>query len=467
MSVLGKRPFIEALLSSLSEEELERFASLINTKGQPTNLRLEPGFGDSLPASAPATVAERIKPVNLIVGSNSIYTGILVYGDTYCAFIGTIAFREDIIKLLKIDVASRKVIPMDEKLTADELRRVLDDAINGSGGSVLPDTSEASAGDVLTLDSDKELSWAAPENELPNTSGASAGDVLTLDANKEPAWVAPSSGGSETHDVYVSTDRGATWSETPISLEEWIANCEAGNVYTADGIWVKITNLLGRESVRLRLISHDSIYMYFNYPSARSKTTWQFVDMVSKYTLIGLPLNLLATANGGLAASTLNSFLTGTLSSDVTLYASCAAGYGNAVCMHQNNEALFQSLPDILQKHIKTSNRSCPMVDGIVYKTDGTATLHTTTQAMPMKIFDLTNNELYNSSYLTNSHIKGASDRICYAYDGTVATGYLLASSSDLGNGQYKWIAQSSNGITTDYVDSYHNGYYQAQAFCI
>lgn len=33
---------------------------------------------------------------------------------------------------------------------------------------------------------------------LPDPASASAGDVLTLDSNKDPAWVAPSGGGSHT-----------------------------------------------------------------------------------------------------------------------------------------------------------------------------------------------------------------------------------------------------------------------------
>lgn len=59
----------------------------------------------------------------------------------------------------------------------------------------LPDSSEASVGDVLSLDSDKEPVWSTPESELPSTGSASVGDVLTLDEDKEPVWSAPSGGG--------------------------------------------------------------------------------------------------------------------------------------------------------------------------------------------------------------------------------------------------------------------------------
>lgn len=39
---------------------------------------------------------------------------------------------------------------------------------------------------------------------LPDPTSASAGDVLTLDANKDPAWVAPSGGNSDWEDVDLS-----------------------------------------------------------------------------------------------------------------------------------------------------------------------------------------------------------------------------------------------------------------------
>ena len=59
----------------------------------------------------------------------------------------------------------------------------------------LPDTSEASEGDILSLNSEKEPEWSTPESGLPDTSEASAGDVLSLDSDKEPVWSAPSGGG--------------------------------------------------------------------------------------------------------------------------------------------------------------------------------------------------------------------------------------------------------------------------------
>ena len=51
----------------------------------------------------------------------------------------------------------------------------------------LPDTSEASEGQVLKLNAQKKPEWAS-ENELPATASATAGQILGLDADKNPEW---------------------------------------------------------------------------------------------------------------------------------------------------------------------------------------------------------------------------------------------------------------------------------------
>ena len=60
--------------------------------------------------------------------------------------------------------------------------------------SEVPSGSAASAGDVLTLDTNKKPKWTTPESELPSTGSASEGDVLSLNASKEPVWSTPSGG---------------------------------------------------------------------------------------------------------------------------------------------------------------------------------------------------------------------------------------------------------------------------------
>ena len=57
----------------------------------------------------------------------------------------------------------------------------------------LPNTADASAGQVLKLDAQKKPVWG-DEAELPDTASASQGNALLLDAEKKPVWGAVSGG---------------------------------------------------------------------------------------------------------------------------------------------------------------------------------------------------------------------------------------------------------------------------------
>lgn len=70
-----------------------------------------------------------------------------------------------------------------------------DELITREDVNEVPDGSTSSAGDVLSLDSNKKPKWTTPESGLPDTASASAGDVLSLDSDKKPVWSAPSGGG--------------------------------------------------------------------------------------------------------------------------------------------------------------------------------------------------------------------------------------------------------------------------------
>ena len=195
MSVLRKKPFIETLLGQLTADELKRLESVINQEGTPEPMSLKLNSGNALPASAPESVANKIKLVGLNLGSET-KVGVLIYHSTsYCAFIGTvIAEKTDMIPLYHINVAKRIAAPVVEKLTADELRRVLDDALESKGAG----EGEVSIEVVSTLPSsgEEDTLYLTPANassaggvvEIPVPTGADEGKVLTVTSQGGTSW---------------------------------------------------------------------------------------------------------------------------------------------------------------------------------------------------------------------------------------------------------------------------------------
>lgn len=74
------------------------------------------------------------------------------------------------------------------------------DAKIPSAAQLVPSTSGATSGDVLTFDG-SDVGWAAAGGGLPDPTSAAAGDVLTLDSSKNAVWQAPSSGGADLEGV--------------------------------------------------------------------------------------------------------------------------------------------------------------------------------------------------------------------------------------------------------------------------
>ena len=73
----------------------------------------------------------------------------------------------------------------------------------------LPNTADASAGQVLKLDAQKKPVWG-DEAELPDTAEASQGNALLLNEDKEPVWGAISGGTKLYKHTGVLNNTGAT-----------------------------------------------------------------------------------------------------------------------------------------------------------------------------------------------------------------------------------------------------------------
>lgn len=63
---------------------------------------------------------------------------------------------------------------------------------NQAGTMVVANSTGATQGQVLTLDSNLKPAWADASGGLPSTTGATQGQVLALDSNLEPQWATQS-----------------------------------------------------------------------------------------------------------------------------------------------------------------------------------------------------------------------------------------------------------------------------------
>ena len=75
----------------------------------------------------------------------------------------------------------------------------------------LPNTADASAGQVLKLDAQKKPVWGDEAEELPDTADASQGNALLLDAEKKPVWGSVSGGTKLYKHVIKYHNEGSTY----------------------------------------------------------------------------------------------------------------------------------------------------------------------------------------------------------------------------------------------------------------
>lgn len=88
----------------------------------------------------------------------------------------------------------------------------------------LPDYSEASSGDILSIDEDGDLYWTeiSSPTEIPDTETAGVNEVLSLDPNKEPIWrsvLEVPSVSPQLHDKILSNDGYELfWRDIPTTI---------------------------------------------------------------------------------------------------------------------------------------------------------------------------------------------------------------------------------------------------------
>lgn len=195
MSLIGKKPFVQIVLNSLTEENLIDLQNLVNNLGEPVEVSLIPTDSDY--------ISDEMKGVHYVSMKLNSFPGerihgILCYADS--GLCGLFAFQDSLeyMKSIKINISSNTFESLQEHLSADEFRRVLDDSLETqSGGELTPyklalmlagssgtyvdldeedgvvivglDMNEANPGDVLVVNEDGEnVHWEQPASSLPD-----------------------------------------------------------------------------------------------------------------------------------------------------------------------------------------------------------------------------------------------------------------------------------------------------------
>lgn len=151
------------------------------------------------------------------------------------------------------------------------------DALLPGAGELVPSTSGASAGDVLTYDG-SDVGWDAPSGGLPDPTSATAGDVLTLDSNKDAIWQTPGGGSGMTAHTY------STWGQIYADLinksqNDYIVTTTNNAAFdTYFGVSIQPQPANNRLLVKsIRMSSHDSVCNIYHYSAIVTSTSGDYV----------------------------------------------------------------------------------------------------------------------------------------------------------------------------------------------
>ena len=165
MSVIRKVPFIEQLLGSMSETQLKKLKTIINSGGGNVDLSF---------ATLTNTYKNDVTPVYFHFEDANVKTAILIWNNTYCALICYHRFPD--LALFKLDTAKHTYEKVNEYCDINELRRVLDDTFETKG---TVDSGDANANTVPVADGNGGTEWTYVTNAIKN-SQVSSGDAISL-----------------------------------------------------------------------------------------------------------------------------------------------------------------------------------------------------------------------------------------------------------------------------------------------
>lgn len=172
MSVIRKKPYIESVIESLSQKDKEDLLAVLNTPG------------NNVKSSFLNLPAKGITPVYFQLDSTNLKTGILVYNDSYCALVCYHRFQD--LLIYKLDVEDHVYAKVNEYCDINELRRVLDDALD------IIDSGDAEENEVLVADGESGSSWKKPAEAIKEDD-VESGNAQTILAFDEEGNVVKSS----------------------------------------------------------------------------------------------------------------------------------------------------------------------------------------------------------------------------------------------------------------------------------
>lgn len=303
----------------------------------------------------------------------------------------------------------------------------------------------------------------------------------TIVVNNSGEYELGSAGGGSTPDSDVTVEIESNYSSTDytnrtsyataISLQEFIANCEAGNVYTNAGIIAKVNNMISGKAFRIILIGTNHEVLAYD-DTTQAKTTWQFLDMPEHNVRLGLPINLLDW-DAGSGRTYLNQYLDGSNSAAMNLRPSNMGGLIEAAGLLESAHSIYDELPQTLQRHIKTvrryyyRKRNYMSVAASTEGNPGAETNNGQMCDMACNVFHLAGTDLGTSgqsgegSGSLYTYLNTSAARIRF-YNGTASSWWNA--SPDTSNSNRWYDVNSSGGSSTSNAGSSSG---VAPAFCI
>jgi len=357
MSKFTEVPYIEKVLAELSGENKAKLLNFINGLGEngsgSTSYTLIKDFSEF------EDLESGITPIEYKFSQTIAWKGYFIKSEHYQSFI---TFKNSI-DLLSASVYAIGEINLvyKEEATSDYIRALLredsyidsEELAESESGSNLPDATEASVGDVLTLNSSKEASWATPaapgmSNPMSaagdiivgGESGAasrlakgSAGQILTMNSGAtSPEWANPPAAGMANPMTAAGDIIYGGTSGTPTAL----AAGEHGKflmLYNSTPTWQKIA------AFRLHTVVFGAAYVTEDEVSVRYDAT---IKVLSPQTYAFSSGSCLWVSDGNIiiTACTLNRIVNSTTT---TLNAICT-GMLQYMSSKNRNLAVFQIL---------------------------------------------------------------------------------------------------------------------------